>query len=99
MTSGASLNINENKLTLSGVLDFDSILAVDAQGQTWINTVSTDDLMLDLSAVTYSSSAGIALLLGWLRAAEKRNKKLTILHLPNTMLALAKVGGLGDLFK
>jgi phospholipid transport system transporter-binding protein len=99
MSSRVAASIEKNTLTLSGVLDYDSVLSVDAQGREWLNTSAAQNCCLDLSLVTYSSSAGIALLLGWLRVARKQNKNLRILPLPKNIVALAKVGGLSDLFE
>lgn len=98
MSSGIVVSIEENKLTLSGVLDYESVLAVDVQGREWLSTSSAHDCCLDLGLVTYSSSAGIALLLGWLRIARKHKKNLRILPLPKNILSLAKVSGLDALF-
>lgn len=99
MSSPIAVSIEKNKLTLSGVLDYESVLSVDVQGREWLSTSATQDCCLDLSLVTYSSSAGIALLLGWLRTARKQKKNLRILPLPKNILALAKVSGLDDLLK
>jgi len=96
MDSRVAISIEKNKLTLSGVLDFDSVLDVDAQGREWINASALYDCSLDLGLVTYSSSAGIALLLGWMRLAQQQQKKLRIVRLPMKMLILAKVSGLDD---
>lgn len=98
MSSSIAVSIEKNKLTLSGVLDYESVLTVDAQGREWLSTSAAQDCCLDLSLVTYSSSAGVALLLGWLRAARKEKKILRILPLPKNILALAKVSGLDNLF-
>ena len=97
MSSPIAVSIENNKLILSGVLDYESVLAVDAQGREWLSTSAEQDCCLDLSLVTYSSSAGIALLLGWLRTARKHKKNLRILPLPKNLLALTKVSGLDDL--
>ena len=99
MSSHIAVSIEKNKLTLSGVLDYESVLTVDAQGREWLSNFAAQDCCLDLSLVTYSSSAGVALLLGWLRAARKEKKNLRILPLPKNILALARVNGLDDLLK
>jgi phospholipid transport system transporter-binding protein len=98
MSSGALVSIEANTLTLSGILDHESVLEVDLQGQQWLKNVTATECILDLVNVTYSSSAGIALVLGWLRVAEQQQKSLRILRAPANMVALAKVGGLEDLF-
>lgn len=92
----ASLVISENTLRVSGELDFASVLPLAKQGEKWLMVDAPAQGVIDLSAVTYSNSAGIALLLGWLRIAAQQKKSLAIRHLPKDMAVLAKVGGLED---
>lgn len=96
MTAQAGVAIALDTLSLSGVLDYDTVAAVDKQGQQWLRGAAPQQCTIDLSGVSYSSSVGIALLLGWLRLAAQQNKNLRIQQLPAAMLALAKLGGLED---
>jgi phospholipid transport system transporter-binding protein len=95
-TSIAKINIQDDTLSLSGVLDFESVLTVDALGQDWLQNLAPPESYLDLSQIEYSSSAGIALLLGWLRAAQKQKKVLHFKNIPESLLALVKVSGLEE---
>lgn len=97
MPASATASITGDTLTLSGVLDFDSVLDVDAQGREWLEGDAPAQCNVDLDAISYSSSAGVALLLGWLRVAQQQRKTLKVLRLPADMAALARVGGLEDL--
>jgi anti-anti-sigma factor len=97
MDSAASISINGDTLILAGVLNHETVLEVDKQGRQWLLESAPVDCKLDLGAITYSSSAGIALLLGWLRITQQQQKKLHFLKAPASMIALAKVGGLEDL--
>ncbi|MES2673916.1 MAG: STAS domain-containing protein [Pseudomonadota bacterium] len=97
MTSRAATNINGDTLSLSGVLDYESVLDVDMQVQQWLTDAAPSPCNLDLSQVTYSSSVGIAALLGWLRVAQQQQKTLHFQQMPANMAALAKVGGLDEL--
>lgn len=90
----AALAISGSTLSISGVLDFESVFDIDAQGAQWLSDVAPEQCELDLAAVTYSSSVGIALVLGWMRAAQHAGRKLAIKNIPADMLALAHVGGL-----
>lgn len=92
----ATFIIIGDTLALSGILDYDTVCSVDKQGQQWLLADAPANCNLDLSLVSYSSSAGIALLLGWLRVARKQKKNLHIKNLPVSMAALAKVGGLDN---
>lgn len=96
MTERANLNIQGKTLALSGILDYESVLTLDAKGQAWLKDEAPKDCVLDLTDVNYSSSAGIALVLGWMRQAQQHNKNLQLHPLPEDMAILAKVGGLED---
>lgn len=97
MTSQATAEINGDTLTLSGVLDYESVLDVDMQVQEWLKNTAPSLCNLDLAMVTYSSSVGVAILLGWLRVAQEKQKTLRFQKMPANMTALAKVGGLDEL--
>ncbi len=90
----AALAINGNRLSISGVLDFESVLDLDAKGQEWVAAAAPANCEIDLADVTYSSSVGIALVLGWMRAAQKAGKALSVKNVPADMLALVRVSGL-----
>jgi phospholipid transport system transporter-binding protein len=90
----AVLAMNGGALSISGVLDFESVLDIDAEGRHWLADAAPAQCELDLAAVTYASSVGIALVLGWMRAAQNAGKTLAIKNIPADMRALARVGGL-----
>jgi phospholipid transport system transporter-binding protein len=54
----------------------------------------SQQLTLDLSGITRSDSAGLTLLVEWLRYAQGERKQLTYLNMPHQMLAIARVSGL-----
>lgn len=97
MTTRASVSIDGDTLTLTGVLDHETVLAVDEPGRQWLLGSAPRECKLALGAITYSSSAGIALLLGWLRIAQQQQKTLQLLQAPASMVALANLGGLENL--
>ena len=49
---------------------------------------------LDLSGVTRSDSAGLALLIEWLRLARRRNVRLRLVELPVQMREIARISDL-----
>lgn len=81
-------------LTLSGALDFDSVVDLQPIGRDWLTAAGAQQCRLDLAGVTHSSSAGLALLLDWLRVAQGAGKTLHIDNMPDDMAALARVCGL-----
>jgi len=98
MDSRVCVTIEKNTLTLSGIIDFDSIHSVDALGNEWLGNLVEQDCYIDLESVTYSNSAGLVLLLAWLRIAYNHKKNLHIRSFPNSLKALVKVSGLDGLF-
>jgi phospholipid transport system transporter-binding protein len=93
----AALAVTGSTLALSGVLDFESVLDLDTRGQQWFASAAPVQCELDLAAVTYSSSVGIALVLGWMRTAQRAGRTLSVKNIPADMLALARVSGLEPL--
>jgi len=55
------------------------------------------DIKIDLSGVTRADSAGLALLVEWLRESVKAGRSITFLHMPAQMLSIARVSGLADI--
>lgn len=55
------------------------------------------DVRIDLSGVTRADSAGLALLVEWLRESVNRGRSITFLHMPEQMLSIARVCGLEEI--
>lgn len=94
MTS-ATMTATGDTLHLDGELDFDSVVELERQGAEWLARAPRE-CRVDLSGVTHSSSAGLAMLLAWWRAADASGKRLLIAGMPPRMMALARVGKLTD---
>ncbi|EGL53734.1 MAG: STAS domain-containing protein [Pseudomonadota bacterium] len=58
---------------------------------------AVNDIEIDLQHVTQADSAGLALLVDWMRAAKKAKKSIAFKHLPEQMDAIAKASGLDEL--
>lgn len=97
MTERAELTASADVLAVTGVLGFESVVGLEGRGVQWLREEAAASCAIDLGAVTYSSSAGLALLLAWLRAARQAGKRLRIRNMPAGMAALARVGGLDEL--
>jgi phospholipid transport system transporter-binding protein len=93
----AAAAVDGTVLRVSGVLDFDSVIELQAVGLQWLSDCPAAVCRLDLGGVTYSTSAGIALLLDWLRAAAAAGKTLEIQNIPADMAAIARVSGLDSI--
>lgn len=58
---------------------------------------AVNDIEIDLQHVTQADSAGLALLVDWMRVAKKAKKSIAFKHLPEQMNAIAKASGLDEL--
>ena len=65
----AALRFDGDTLYLSGVLNFETVISFDGAVADWLKGRSGSDCIADLAEVQYSNSAGIALLLSWMRLA------------------------------
>lgn len=84
--------LGEGNFLLSGMLTFDTAPPAWRASSALLN--GGGDLTLDLQGVTHTDSAGLALLIEWMRGARRRNKRITFKNIPTQMLAIAKVSGL-----
>lgn len=54
------------------------------------------ELMFDLARVVRADSAGVALLIEWLKRAEQKGASLRFAHVPEQVRAIARVSGLEE---
>jgi len=57
----------------------------------------SDHVTLDLEGVTRTDSAGLALLIEWVREAKRKGKTIQFRNMPQQMMAIAQVVGLDSL--
>lgn len=74
---------------LSGELSFATVTALLAQSRSLFAAESA--LEVDLSSVTHADSAGLSLLIEWLRQAKLHGQQLRYLALPAQLVALASI--------
>ncbi|HAO24884.1 MULTISPECIES: STAS domain-containing protein [unclassified Methylophaga] len=83
------------RILVSGELTFGT--AASGIDMTEALFAETANLDVDLSKVTHSDSAGLALLIEWMRQARKLNKPIRYFNMPAQMLAMAEASGLEEL--
>jgi len=79
---------------LTGVLGFDTVVALLAQGHSRFDGKTT--VAVNLAGVTHADSAGLALLLEWLREARQQGRTLTYQAVPAQLHALARISEVAD---
>lgn len=80
---------------VSGELDFETVPGLLEQGQAMFEAAAPA-LRLDLQGVTRADSAGLALLVEWLKAARRRDREIAFVNVPEQLLAMARVSGLEE---
>jgi phospholipid transport system transporter-binding protein len=80
---------------LEGVMTF----ATAAQGLKLVKPLLSRkaSLKLDLSGVTRADSAGVGLLIEWVRLSRKVGSQIRYVHLPDSLLAMIRVGGVAGM--
>lgn len=82
-------------IQLSGELVFSTVNSILVQAETVFEPIAILDI--DLSEVERSDSAGLALLIHWIRLAKKADKKIVYHNIPKQMSAIADATGMLDL--
>ena len=81
-----------DNLRICGQLDFDSVADLwEATGSLF---AADPPSRIDLSGVSHSNSAGVALLAEWLRQARQRRWELVFVNVPAQMRAIIEVADL-----
>lgn len=83
--------LDAGRSALSGPLTFDTVPQLFQRGRQLFNAGVTVEL--DLAKVERSDSAGLALLVSWMRLARQQQGSITFRNVPTQLLGLAKVGG------
>ena len=86
----------QGQYALSGELSFRTVPDLLRQGERLFEGCST--FVLDLEGVERSDSAGVALLLEWLRRCRRRQQDLFFRNLPQALVEIARVSNLDEIF-
>jgi len=87
--------VSPGRYRLIGELDFDSVPALAARSRELFS--EPGEVQVSLEAVGRADSAGLVLLVDWLREARRRGRRIGFTHVPAQLLALARVSGVDEL--
>ena len=87
---------NPGVFVLKGELNMQTVPQLRQQALQMLSGL-TGKVSIDLSDVTRSDSAGLALLIDWMRLAQAQQLEIQFQHLPQQMLQIARVSELEDL--
>lgn len=82
--------INDQEYVLSGELTMQNVAKISQDTAALLNTMS-GEVSIDLSKIDRADSAGLALLIDWLRIARRRNFSLHFEQLPEQLMQIASV--------
>jgi phospholipid transport system transporter-binding protein len=85
----------DGRFLVRGLLSFNTVPAL--WGQTPTLFQQPGPLCIDLREVSHADSAGLALLVGWMREARRRDTEVQFLNIPAQMLAMARVSSLDSI--
>lgn len=87
--------IGSGRFRVSGVLDASTVADVLAQSEERFANESR--IHVDLGGVSEGDSAGLALLIEWLRCARRRGQSIEFANVPGQINALARISEVEDL--
>lgn len=88
--------ISDSLIQVSGEMHFENALELKLLGEAAIKN-SADSLEVNCSEVTRAGSAGVSVLLSWMRYALAIGKDLTFSHIPADLLGVAKVSDIDEI--
>ena len=88
----ANIVVENNTLIVSGKLNFSTVMTLWNESLPLIANYAA--LHFDLSRVTTANSAGLALLLEWIKRAQHEKKSITFDHVPAQLRSIATVSGI-----
>ena len=96
MSDSVTLSYNQDlkRVTIDGELSFTTARSAVEQAQNVFADLSA--LNIDLSAVSRSDSAGVAVLVDWMRYARQNKKDVVFHNIPAQILAIASASGLDE---
>lgn len=83
------------RLNVVGDLNFQTVPALWADSEAVFR--QAPKLEIDLAAVSRADSAGLALLVEWMRQARRAGKPIRFYNIPRQMLAIARVSSLDQI--
>ena len=82
---------------LSGAVNKDSVPHLVESGWKTLTEDAGDNWVVDLSGVGQADSSALAMLLSWVRSARQEEKAIVFAHIPDELMALARVCGMDEL--
>ncbi len=98
MTTNGTHVTDDGVVEVSGSLTFDTVPDILEGATDWLGS-NHASIRVDLKAVSRADSAGLALLLEWLRLARSAKRELEFVNIPEQVRDLIHVSGLMQAFQ
>jgi phospholipid transport system transporter-binding protein len=95
MSDSQFKKMTNGDIAVSGTLGFNEVETVLNDSHVFFDGQA--DLVFDLDQVDKTDSAGLALLLDWMKMAKKSGQSIGFKKIPKQMLDIAHVSGLDDI--
>lgn len=94
-TSASIASSEKGRLSVNGELGFVSVPVLYKKSLEFFQ--DTPKLDIDLAGVTHTDSAGVALLIEWLRQSKRQNCTIQFHNIPSQLMAIARVCGVAKI--
>ena len=93
----ADVTAEKDVIRVSGDLDFDNVMRLCQKAKDLFSKY--DELVFDFSSVTSSSSAGLAMIVDWIKEAHLQQKPIRFINLSKDIHSIARASGLEALIE
>ena len=92
----ADITSRNNQFFISGDLNFSNVMSV--YNKSLQASQQASELVFDFSELKSSDSAGLALIIEWIKLSKKINKPVRFIHLSQDIMLIAKAAGIDGMF-
>lgn len=91
MGSMTHLIYKDNVIFLHGTLNFGNVMSIYQQSLAYIQQMT--EVNIDFAHLQTTNSAGLVLIIEWIKTARKLHKTIHFFHLPTKLMAIAEIAG------
>jgi phospholipid transport system transporter-binding protein len=96
MDASSVNSVSENLYEVVGKMTFTTVPGLLKQSKEKFDSTGAE-VVFDLAKVRHADSAGLALMLEWLRLAKVKEKKIKFVKIPAQLLNLTEITGLSNI--
>jgi len=96
MKKMADISLRNNQFFISGELNFSNVMSI--YNKSLAQVQQCPECIFDFSELQSSDSAGLALIIEWIKLSRKINKPVRFVHLSQDIMSIAKAAGIDGMF-